>query len=105
MKARRVFAHIAFAFLLLSQQLGIMHAISHISQDAAYGSVQEKRLPRELQCEQCLTFAAFGSGLTGALPSPLFFLPEIDTAIAVSIVERLPATPRAFDSRAPPILI
>ena len=101
MKIRHVFAYIAFACLLFSQQLGMVHAISHISQDA--GSVQETPLPAELQCEQCLVYAAFGSALAGSLaPAPDFFAQYAFAAEPLHITP-LPSEARPFDSRAPPV--
>jgi hypothetical protein len=105
LKIRRVFAHIAFALLLLlSQQLGVMHAVSHLSSDPASSSSQKNHLPSEMQCGQCLAFAALGSGLTGSPPSVIFFPVAADTAIAVLLVKPLTAALRAFNSRAPPVL-
>lgn len=102
---RRAFAHIAFAFLLLvSQQLGMAHAVSHLSQDSRSGSVQKKQLPAELQCDQCLAFAAIGAGLTSSPPSLPQFLAPRETSVEVPLAKELPAAPRAFDSRAPPVL-
>jgi hypothetical protein len=105
-KIRRVFAHIAFAFLLLiSQQLGMTHAISHISSEIGAGASQKKQLPAELQCEQCLAFASLGSALTGDPPSVAQqFLPSAEP-LAASQLEPLPSSPRPFDSRGPPSLI
>lgn len=101
MKIRHVFAYVAFACLLFSQQLGIAHAVSHLSQNI--GGVQEKQLPAELQCEQCVTFAAFGSALTGSPPpGPTFFAQRAVAAEPLRIT-LLPAEARPFDSRAPPV--
>lgn len=104
-KVHRTFAHIAFAFLLLlSQQLGISHAITHLSADASSGSTQKKQLPAERQCEQCLSYAALDSGLTSS--SPAFQRPAdpIDTCVEVMFTTPRPAIIRAFEPRAPPFL-
>lgn len=100
---KRAIALAAFAFLLLSQQLGLAHAISHLSTRAESGSVQKKSLPPELQCEQCLHFSALGSGLPGAPPA--LVLHDLTNALAASPEQPvfLPTTTRAFDSRAPPV--
>ena len=101
MKIRHVFAYVAFACLLFSQQLGIVHAVSHLSQGT--GSVLEKQLPAELQCEQCLAYAAFGSALTGSPPpAPAFFAQRAVVAEPLHLTS-LPVEARPFDSRAPPI--
>jgi hypothetical protein len=103
-KPQRIFSHLAFAlFLLLSQQLGIAHAISHFSSDRVSRSTHEKPLPAEMQCSQCLAFAAIGSALNSApaaLPAaqPVSWLP-----IAPPLVKPLPSTLRAYHSRAPPV--
>jgi hypothetical protein len=101
--SRRVLAHIAFAFLLLfSQQLGTTHVISHLSSDFASSSSQQKQLPNEMQCDQCLAFAAIGSGLIGSPPSIPHFAASTTSFIEALLVKPLPAEHRAFDSRAPP---
>lgn len=105
MKARRILAYIAFAFLLLSQQLGITHAISHISSESTPASSQKKQLLGEMQCGQCLAFAALGSGLHGSPPSVAPVPALSDAAIALLLSKPLPATFRVFDSRAPPVLL
>jgi hypothetical protein len=103
-KPRRIFSHLAFAlFLLLSQQLGIAHAISHFSSDRISRSSHEKPLPAEMQCSQCLAFAAIGSALnntaaTLAAVQPVSWLP-----IAPPVVKPLPSALRAYHSRAPPV--
>ncbi|MDB5770791.1 MAG: hypothetical protein JWM42_1165 [Burkholderia sp.] len=103
-KSRRVFQHIAFAFLLLlSQQLGMAHAVSHLSSDA-HTSTEKKQLPSELQCGQCLTFAALGTGLTGSSSFVIFVPASADTAIAALPARPLSAALLAFESRAPPAL-
>lgn len=98
----RAIACIAFAFLLLSQQLGFAHAISHLSARVDSGSVQKKSLPAELQCEQCLHFSALGSGLTSSAPA--LALPAATAAPFIPIRAEAPhpRALRAFDSRAPP---
>jgi hypothetical protein len=102
-KVRPVLAYIAFAFMLLSQQLGIVHAISHLSSDVHTSASQKKQLPAELQCAQCLAFAAIGSGLTSAA-SPLALPNAVtDAHVAAARIVELPSPSRAFDSRAPPV--
>lgn len=102
-QVRQTAIHFAFALLLLlTQQLGVVHAVRHIGQDRAAASVDDKKLPSEAHCEQCLAYAAIGSALTAA-PSPLFVdLRATQLTIPVSTRERLPAAHYAFRSRAPP---
>ena len=99
---KRAIALVAFAFLLLSQQLGLAHAISHLSSRAESGSVQKKSLPPELQCEQCLHFSALGSGLPGTPPTLVLHALTDAPAALPTAPAFLPAATRAFDSRAPP---
>jgi hypothetical protein len=88
--------------LLLSQQLGLAHAATHLSSDIASSASHDKKLPDEMHCAQCLAFASIGSALTG--PS---FSWHCDTivfriAVAAKVDNIFPCTVRAFDSRAPP---
>ena len=90
--------------LLLSQQLGFAHAVSHISDPPRYSTSHGKQLPIEQACEQCLAFAQIGS----ALPTHVFSL-TVDTARdaaipATSSSVLYPRPIRAFQSRAPPRL-
>jgi hypothetical protein len=87
----RTFIHIAFAFLLLSQQLGILHGIMHVSAGANSGSLQKKQLPAEKQCEQCLAFAALDSGLTSSSPTFLRPAGPIDAYAVVLFIGPLSA--------------
>lgn len=103
MTVHRSFIHIAFAFLvLLSQQLGISHAITHLAVKADSGSLQKKQLPLEKQCEQCLAFAALDSGLTSSSPTLLRPAGPIDAYAAMPFIGPLLAVILAFESRAPP---
>jgi hypothetical protein len=101
---RRVFAHLAFAcFLLLSQQLGIVHAISHISADSSLSDSKREPLPKELQCEQCLSFAGIGSGLTGSPARITQLVLPNEAPAGKPFTKPLPPAGRIFDSRAPPV--
>ena len=105
MKADRLFVHIALAFLLLiSQQLGTAHAVSHLAPDGGSSSSQKQQLPAELQCQPCLAFAAIGSALPGSpLSIPQLFLPTGAPIVALHVTP-LPTLRRLFDPRGPPIL-
>jgi hypothetical protein len=103
-KPRSIIANWLLALLLLlSQQLATMHAVSHIA-DARAHSTQEKQLPADQACSQCLAFAQIGSALTGHTFT--FADNGIDEAV------RIAAPPQharaesfhAFRSRAPPAL-
>jgi hypothetical protein len=99
----RTFIHIAFAFLLLlSQQLGVSHAITHLAADADSGSLQKKQLPAEKQCGQCLAFAGLDSGLTSTSPTFLQPAGPVDAYAAARFIGPLSAAILAFEPRAPP---
>jgi hypothetical protein len=89
--------------LLLSQQMGYAHAVSHLS-DSTHRTRQNKQLPIEQACDQCLAFAQIGSALTShALlifedATPGFIAPFLPTHILVH------RTVCVFHSRAPPML-
>jgi hypothetical protein len=85
--------------------LGIIHAISHISSDATPADFQKKQLPGDMQCAQCVLFAALGSGLNGSPPSVALPPALRDTAVRPLFFKLLPRAFRAFDSRAPPALV
>jgi hypothetical protein len=105
-KTRSVIVRWLLALLLLvSQQLAVVHAVSHIS-DARPHASQHKRQdkqPAEQSCAQCLAFAQIDSAINGST------IPAIDTGVAeaVRVVARARRagtdTFSAFRSRAPPI--
>jgi hypothetical protein len=100
---RPILVKLLFAFLLLSQQLGITHAISHLGAETA-SSNYKKQLPTETQCLQCLAFASIGSGLPSS-PSTLSALAvPPDTDVRTCADKPLPSALRAFNPRAPPVL-
>ncbi len=92
--------------LLLSQQLGWAHAVSHIGglaqQSTVSVQVVDQTLTQGLACEQCLAFAQLASALPldlsklPAVSSPQ--LPPFDLTCAgiVLPIERL------YQARAPP---
>lgn len=101
-RIRRYIQHALLALLLLlSQQMGIAHAVSHLS-NANHKISQNKQLPIEQTCEQCLVYAQIGSALTSPATLPL-----VD-AVARLVIDTVllqhfsPATIFAFHSRAPP---
>jgi len=88
--------------LLLSQQMGIVHAVSHLSDLVRPKTSQHKQLPIEQTCGQCLAFAQIGSALTSTAVLPLAVAVtsvQIDNAVAQYFS---PGTIHAFQSRAPP---
>ena len=106
MRIRRSFQHVLLSLLLLlSQQMGIAHAVSHLSdvrQDGRQQTSQNKQLPIEQTCEQCLAYAQLGSGLTSAPALPLV-QPVAGLVIDDATAQYFsPRTVFAFQSRAPP---
>jgi len=113
-KANRHFLHVLLAVLLvLSQQLGMAHAVSHWS-DFRHGSEQQQAtdvdgnglsagLALDHNCSQCAAFAS----LATAIHTPSFTFPSVDYSAPQAGVA-LPQlhsgrTARAYDSRAPPL--
>jgi hypothetical protein len=102
MVAKRALIHVLLAFaLLLGQQAMLAHAATHLGKAP---ETQDKQLPQHKVCEQCSLSAQFGSALVGKL---LSFEPAsgaVDLALHSPQVPYT-ATPRAFQSRAPPVLL
>jgi len=111
MKLRRNIVYALLSLLLvLSQQLGMVHAVSHIS--------DYRHAPEQLQdrddasatrgaaldhnCGQCLAFAQ----LANALDTPSFTFPAVVSSAPVAIIAGVPQacqrTVCVFQSRAPP---
>jgi hypothetical protein len=98
--------------LVLSQQLGIVHAVSHLSdgrhgtqlqqsQERADSSVS-KNLALDQSCDQCLAFAQIAS----AVGTPFYSFPAASHAAPVASLAETPLacqrTVCVFQSRAPP---
>jgi hypothetical protein len=102
MLRQRAFSVLLALFLLLSQQMGMAHAVSHIPHHASSGASHDQSPPSEIECSECLGFAAMGA----ALPSPSLVASFDQASCLADIVlpaEKLRAYPvRLFDSRAPP---
>lgn len=107
--------HIAYALLslllVLSQQLGITHAISHLSDIGQRstgqrlersGNSASKNLALDQQCDQCLAFAQ----IANALDTPSYTFPVVEHAAPPATVAITPSacqrTVCVFQSRAPP---
>jgi hypothetical protein len=111
MTVRRNIVYALLSLLLvLSQQLGIMHAVSHIS---AYREGTEQLQDRDdasatrgaaldHNCSQCLAFAQ----LANALDTPSFTFPTMEHKAPVVAIAEVPLacqrTVCVFNSRAPP---
>lgn len=113
-KANRHFLHVLLALLLvLSQQLGMAHAVSHWS-DFRHSSEPQQLtdvdgnglsagLALDHNCSQCAAFAS----LATAIHSPSFTFPSVDysapqAGVALQHLHSARAA-RAYDSRAPPL--
>ncbi|MBA5604020.1 hypothetical protein H3H36_01410 [Duganella sp. FT3S] len=114
MNVRRTFAYVMLSLLLvLSQQMGISHALSHwsgsgrVTANAGGGERQlraNKSLALDQSCEQCLAFAQIGSALDTAIHA----IPAM-RAGAVAVIGGPETschrrTVCVFHSRAPPVL-
>ena len=105
---KRFLAHALLALLLvLSQQMGIAHALAHglPHAPAKQGpSHDAKSLAPDQGCEQCLAFAQIGS----ALDTPCHFFPASrnvpSPAVLLAAQPACQRTVCVFQPRAPPIL-
>lgn len=110
MLLKRNIVHALLSLLLvLSQQMGIVHAVSHLS-DVRHGTRQlqesersvSKNLALDQSCEQCLAFAQIAS----ALDTPFYTFPAASHSAPVAAVAGTPVacqrTVCVFQSRAPP---
>jgi len=111
----RHFLHVLLAVLLvLSQQLGMAHAVSHWS-DFRHSSEQQQAsdvdgngisagLALDHNCSECAAFASLAS----AIHTPSFTFPSVDYSApqaGVALLQPTGArTARAYDSRAPPLV-
>jgi hypothetical protein len=114
-KIRRDLVHLLLALLLvLSQQMGISHAVSHLSavrhvaeqaqllsQDAD-GSASPG-LALDQNCSQCLAFAQIAS----AIDTPFYSFPAVlqgaPLVLAFATPQACQRTVCVFQSRAPPV--
>jgi hypothetical protein len=96
-----LYALLAF-LLLLSQQMGFAHLVTHFSDLPRYGTSDGEQLPVQHACERCLAFAQVGSALT----DHVFSLPPYIARVVVPVANLTPGfypePIRAFHSRAPP---
>jgi hypothetical protein len=100
---RTIHAVLLALLLLLSQQMGMAHAVTHWS--GKPDSRSEQPIPLDKACDQCLAFAAIGSALTAkgwVAPLPAM------AANVFTVTAGEPYFPiilRAFHSRAPPLTV
>jgi hypothetical protein len=102
-KNRQTILHALLALvLLLSQQAGFAHAVSHFSKLHHQSASQDKELPIEQICEKCLSFTQIGSGLTSQFRLHLSDATSYKVLVPDLTPTLLPSTLPAFRSRAPP---
>jgi hypothetical protein len=101
MKIRHIILRALLALLLLvSQQMAIAHAVSHLS--GTHSESSGKQLPADQFCDQCLSAAQLDSGAT-SFASLLFVDAGPAPAPAILLGQGFVArTVCAFQSRAPP---
>jgi len=98
---RRVLAQVVLAVvLLIAQQAGYEHTVSHL--EAGRASGKQKQLPHTKACIKCGLSAQLGTGLLSN-PLPLVLAPLSTCEALVLSRAFYPAAPRRFLSRAPPV--
>ncbi|QNA88986.1 hypothetical protein G4G28_11750 [Massilia sp. Dwa41.01b] len=110
---RRCIVHVLLSLLLLvSQQMALVHAMSHWTGKLGAGNPAAQQLERDADlssavaqdqsCSQCLAFAqmagAIGSSTRSFVPLDL----RTERVTAFAFVEASPSTVPVFHSRAPP---
>lgn len=96
--------------LLLSQQLGIAHSVthlshsSHLSHPAESGSSRDQQLPGDLHCATCLAFAAIGAALNDVTHAGDVGAAKFITEAGARASSPLDDPLCAFQPRAPPSL-
>jgi hypothetical protein len=102
-RVRQTAIHIVLALLLLlTQQMGVAHAVLHLSSDSVHDTANDKKIPAEAHCEQCLAYASIGSALTGDLFQNFIAAAANPVSVPVLTQRILPSPLCAFHSRAPP---
>ncbi len=98
-----LFSALLALLLLMTQQMGLAHSVSHLS--SPLNTSQNKQLPSEQACDQCLVFAQIGAALTSHAFSPAVDAPRA-LVLDVNFTQIIdPATVCVFRSRAPPLLM
>lgn len=87
--------------LLLTQQMGFAHAISHVG-DRDANSSRSKQLPAKLACDHCQAFAQLASPLASAVDPCVFMPPAPEQGQSMVAQARVARTVCVFESRAPP---
>ena len=97
---RNLIAILLLLLLLMVQQSVVAHTVTHWS-DATQDR-QEKQLPHEEMCEQCIAFAQFGSSLTSEFSLHVADLASVPQATCQLTQEIIAQSFCVYHSRAPP---
>ena len=89
-------------FLLIWQQMGIAHAISHLEIQHRSTS-HDQQLPSEQYCNKCLTFSSIDAAVANLTIVSFAHAFGNTVAIAHDNIHFSPTTCVAFHSRAPPL--
>lgn len=87
--------------LVLTQQLGIAHALSHLASPVPKAPRSDTNHPAEKVCTDCMMFAQLGAALTSSPVTPVALGPQYEI-LAASFRVFHPELSLPFHSRAPP---
>jgi hypothetical protein len=103
MHARRALMHLLLTLLLLlSQQAVFSHAATHLGNTPAS---QDKQLPHNKVCDQCVQGAQLGAALLDTSPDASWIGSPAVQVVQAPVSLHLPRPLRPFSSRAPPVLL
>ncbi len=104
-KSRTFLCVVLACLLVVIQQLGFAHALSHLaSPNSQRPSRNDTQHPAEKVCIECVAFAQIAAGLTGHAPAVAAAAPQVELVAApVRVFD--PEFIPAFQSRAPPALV
>lgn len=91
--------------LLLSQQMALSHAVTHLSSPVESGTRSDDPLPSEMQCIKCFAFASVGAALGASLLPWFINLAYRLIRLATPVANRPRGFIRAYHSRAPPLTV
>ena len=87
------------ALLLLAQLQGVMHGISHLSDQ---GGVHDVAATHALVCPDCAAFAQAGAAPVPVMSAALLDPPADIVIVASALLCGAATTPACYQSRAPP---
>jgi hypothetical protein len=104
-KSRTLLCAVLAALLLVIQQFGFAHALTHLANpNSQRPSRNDTQHPAEKVCIECVAFAQIGAALTGHVPPVAVAAPQCGVAAAPLRVFDPEFVP-AYQSRAPPVLV